>query len=314
MRKRIRFIVLHHDSFILGPLFVFLFGIIIGACASLSVNESENAGMVLIPAGAFIMGSGEGEGNANEHPQHRVSLDGFWLDTQEVTNTQFKEFIETTGYVTDAQRRGKGWIWQDGWKEMPGADWLHPKGPSSGIEHIMNHPVVRVSWNDANAYCRWAGKRLPTEAEWEYACRAGTTGRYSFGEYITHAQANFSSTGDANQWDGTAPVGSFPPNAWGLHDMHGNVWEWCQDYYDERYYYHSPEHNPVNEAKSMWRVMRGGAWDYCALGMRSAYRGADFPFSASDARGFRCARTVDAAQHPATDTETPADNIEGAVK
>jgi sulfatase modifying factor 1 len=245
--------------------------------------------MVLIPAGTFAMGSPTEDGNANEHPQHRVSLESFQIDAHEVTNKQFRKFVEMTDHVTDAEKRGRGWVWvENDWKEVEGADWRHPKGPSSGIEEIMNHPVVQVSWNAADAYCRWAGKRLPTEAEWEYACRAGATSTYCFGDTVSHDQANYSGTGGRDKWEGTAPVGSFPPNAWELFDLHGNVWEWCLDFYDENYYERSSAANPINENQALFRVMRGGAWDYCALGMRSAHRGADFPFSSSDARGFRC--------------------------
>ncbi|RJP66337.1 MAG: formylglycine-generating enzyme family protein [Candidatus Abyssobacteria bacterium SURF_17] len=257
------------------------------------VHVSPDEGMVYIPAGTFLMGSPDGQGEDNERPQHKVSVSGFWMDTCEVINRGFKEFVDATGYVTDAEKRGKGWIWDDEWKEMPGADWRHPKGPSTSIEALMDHPVVQVSWNDANAYCNWAGKRLPTEAEWEYACRCGTETHYSTGDTITHDDANYFGTGGIDPWEGTSPVGSFPANPCGLHDIHGNVWEWCQDYYDDTFYAKSVELNPVNEVSALYRIMRGGAWDYCPLGMRSAYRGADFPFSASDARGFRCVRPAD---------------------
>lgn len=253
-------------------------------------EESTRKDMVLVPRTTFRMGSSENEGNASEHPSHPVTLDAYWIDACEVTNSKFAQFVEATGYVTDAERKGKGWVWDDDWKEMAGADWRHPKGPGSTIEDIMNHPVVQVSWNDAVAYCEWAGKRLPTEAEWECACRAGTESAYAFGSSIAHDQANYSGTGGLDRWEGTSPVASFQPNNYGVFDMHGNVWEWCLDTYDEDFYKRSPTHNPVNEDAGKYRVMRGGAWDYCPLGMRSAYRGADLPTSASDARGFRCVK------------------------
>ena len=252
----------------------------------------DEGAMVLFPATEFYMGSPKGEERDNEYPRHKVSLDSFRIDVREVTNARFAEFVDATGYVTDAEKQGKGWIWDDGWREQPGANWRHPNGPSSGIEHIMDHPVVQVSWNDASAYCLWAEKRLPTEAEWECSCRAGTTTQYSTGNAITHNHANYSGTGGLDRWDGTSPAGSFPPNARGLYDMHGNVWEWCRDYYEENYYEHAPEHNPVNRNEGPYRVMRGGAWDYCAVGMRSAHRGGDVPNNAGDARGFRCVRAA----------------------
>lgn len=274
--------------------FITLFSAI--SCQSVMVGTRERLSpdekMVYIPPGTFLMGSPIGQGKDNEHPQHKVSVSGFWMDACEVTNRRFKQFVDATGYVTDAEKRGKGWIWDEEWKEMAGADWRHPKGPSSTIKEIMNHPVVQVSWNDANAYCNWVGKRLPTEAEWEYACRCGTETRYSTGDTITHDDANYFGAEGLDRWDGASPVASFPANPCGIHDMHGNVWEWCQDYFDDTFYSKSAEQNPINEASAPYRVMRGGAWDYCPLGMRSAYRGADLPFSASDARGFRCVRSA----------------------
>ncbi|GAB4348178.1 MAG: formylglycine-generating enzyme family protein [Candidatus Abyssubacteria bacterium] len=265
------------------------------SCQSSGVERHARAPldekMVYIPQGTFLMGSPDGKGEDNERPQHTVSVSGFWIDACEVTNRKFQEFIDATGYVTDAEKRGKGWIWDQQWKEMPGADWRHPKGPASSIETLMDHPVVQVSWNDALAYCDWAGKRLPTEAEWEYACRCGTKTAYSTGDAITHDAANYFGAGGLDRWEGTSPVASFPANPWGIYDMHGNVWEWCQDYYDETFYSGSPEENPINDASAPYRVMRGGAWDYCPLGMRCAHRGADLPFSASDARGFRCVKS-----------------------
>jgi formylglycine-generating enzyme required for sulfatase activity len=252
--------------------------------------------MVFIPVQTFLMGSAQEQGEDPERPRHRVSLDAFWADAREVTNTDFKQFIDATGYVTDAEKNGKGWVWRDGWDEIEGADWRHPNGPTTDIKTRMDHPVVQVSWNDARAYCIWAGKRLPTEAEWECACRAGTLTQYSTGDTISHDQANYFGTGGRDRWDGTAPVGSFAPNAFDLFDMHGNVWEWCGDCYDVEYYEQSPERNPVNTNDCKLRVMRGGAWDYCPLGMRSAYRAGDFPYSASDSRGFRCVKSAN-TQH-----------------
>jgi formylglycine-generating enzyme required for sulfatase activity len=251
--------------------------------------------MVVVPSCGFIMGSTddrEDGTNNNERPKHFVFLDSFMIDAREVTNGEFAEFVEATGYVTDAEKQGKGWIWDEGWREQQGANWRHPKGPSSDIENIMDHPVVQVSWNDAHAYCNWRQKRLPTEAEWECSCRAGTSTRYSVGDTIDHGDANYFGTGEIDRWEGTSPVGSFPPNPWGLYDMHGNVWEWCRDFYDEDYYKSTLQHNPMNQTKSPYRVMRGGAWDYCPTGMRSAKRGGDLPTSAGDARGFRCAVSV----------------------
>jgi formylglycine-generating enzyme required for sulfatase activity len=261
--------------------------------SDLSEEGMKSGGaMVFVPAGTFMMGSDGGKGKENERPQHAVSLDAFWIDPYEVTNAQFEEFVVATGYLTDAEEDGKGWVWQDGWDEVEGANWRHPNGPATGIKGRMNHPVVQVSWSDACEYCKWRDKRLPTEAEWEYSCRAGTETSYFTGDTITHDNANYFGTGGCDRWDGTSPVGSFKANKFGLFDMHGNVWEWCRDCYDEKFYGESPGHNPLNEANCLYRVTRGGAWDYCPSGMRSAHRSGDVPYSASDARGFRCVKPV----------------------
>ncbi|RJP23834.1 MAG: formylglycine-generating enzyme family protein [Candidatus Abyssobacteria bacterium SURF_5] len=287
------------------PLVVLMLVILVSttSCSSIASKQEPiqlDEKMVYIPPGTFLMGSPDAQGEKNERPQHEVSVSGFWMDACELTNRRFKEFIDATGYVTDAEKRGKAWIWDEQWKEMAGADWRHPKGPSSSIETIMDHPVVQVSWNDATAYCNWAAKRLPTEAEWEYACRCGTLTAYSAGNTISHDHANYFGSEELDIWDGTSPAASFPPNPFGIYDMHGNVWEWCLDYYDDAFYSRSPGLNPLNEASAPYRVMRGGAWDYCPLGMRSAYRGADFPFSASDARGFRCVKPIDSPEWQST--------------
>jgi formylglycine-generating enzyme len=222
--------------------------------------------MVWIPGGAFAMGSEDG--NPDERPVRQVTIDGFWMDRTEVTNEQFAEFVEATGYVTLAERKpdpkdfpgvppenlvagsvvfsppahpvplNNHFAW---WEYLPGANWRHPEGPGSTIEGRENHPVVHVAWLDAVAYAEWAGKRLPTEAEWEYAARGGLDRQ----PYIWGSEKHPSGEWQANIWQGrfpnentaadgftgTAPVASFPPNGFGLHDMAGNVWEWCADWY-----------------------------------------------------------------------------------
>ena len=230
---------------------------------------------------------------ADEFPQHPVELDGFWLGTAEVTNRQFAEFVAMTGYQTFAEkvptreelaRSGgdinlfkdehlvagslcfnpdfdrstldttcDGWEYQV-WKFVPGANWRHPSGPASSIDHQLDHPVVHVSWEDAVAYCDWAGKRLPTEAEFEYAARnGGQSELYPWGndltpggEYLCNfSQGNFPIENKLlDGFEGTSPVRSFAPNSLGLYDISGNLWEWCQDYYDYDYYSASPSRNP----------------------------------------------------------------------
>jgi formylglycine-generating enzyme required for sulfatase activity len=191
----------------------------------------DSAPMVLIPAGEFEMGSNEGKNN--EKLVHTVYLDAFYMDQYEVTNAQYKKFMDATGY----------------------------KAPTSEY-NAPNQPVVGVSWYDANEYCKWAGKRLPTEAEWEKAARGGLVGKkYPWGDTLTHDDANYSGTGGKDKWENISPVGSFAPNGYGLYDMAGNVLEWCADWYDNNYYANSPKSNPKGPGSGEWRVLRGGSWD-----------------------------------------------------
>jgi formylglycine-generating enzyme required for sulfatase activity len=229
--------------------------------------------MVFVPAGEFIMGSAAGEGLDNEHPQRRVTLDAFYIGKYEVTNAQFSQFVDATGYTTDAETAGWGWAWTgEDWEEVEGADWRHPQGPDSGIEDKMDHPVVQVSWNDADAYCQWAGVRLPTEAEWEKAAR-GTDGReYPWGNSVADgSKLNYCDVNCEQAWkdssvdDGyadTAPVGNYEAgkSPYGAYDMAGNVWEWVADWYDADYYSRAPDSNPPGPDSGDRRVLRGGSW------------------------------------------------------
>jgi formylglycine-generating enzyme required for sulfatase activity len=193
----------------------------------------DGAPMALIPAGEFQMGSNERD---NEKPVHTVYLDAFYIDKYEVTNAQYRKFMDATEYKAPA-------CWDDSKFNAPG------------------HPVVSVSWDDAVAYAKWAGKRLPTEAQWEKAARGGLVGKkYPWGDELTHDYANYSGTGGRDKWEYTSPVGSFPPNGYGLYDMAGNVWEWCADWYDKDYYKNSPKQNPKGPDSGNIRVLRGGSW------------------------------------------------------
>ena len=230
-------------------------------------------GMVFVDAGEFIMGSPEGEGLDNEHPQRTVHLDAFYIGKYEVTNRQFSQFVDATGYTTDAEAAEWGWAWTgEDWEEVEGADWRHPQGPGSSIEGKMDHPVVQVSWNDANAYCQWAGVRLPTEAEWEKAAR-GTDGReYPWGNSAPDgSKLNYCDVNCEQAWkdssvdDGyteTAPVGRYEAgkSPYGAYDIAGNVWEWVADWYDADYYSKAPERNPQGPDSGEKRVLRGGSW------------------------------------------------------
>jgi sulfatase modifying factor 1 len=300
-------------------------------------DASRTNGMIWIRGGTFLMGSEAGQ--ADEQPVHRVTLDGFWLDQFEVTNEKFEQFIRATGYVTVAERKpdpkdfpgappenlvpgsvvftpppgdvplDNHFIW---WKYVPGANWRHPEGPGSDLKGREKHPVVHVAWFDAMAYAKWAGKRLPTEAEWEYASRGGQEQQpYMWGtEQVPDGKWR------ANIWQGrfpnentladnyriTAPVGSYAPNGYSLYDMAGNVWEWCSDWYLPDYYERSPPRNPAgpdtsfdpNEPGVPKRVQRGGSYlcsDLYCKGYRPSARMKTSPDTGLAHSGFRCARS-----------------------
>lgn len=246
--------------------------------------------MVLIPHGEYVVG----DPDEHDAPLRRVRVERFLMDRHEVTNRQFAAFLAATGHVTEAERESGAWVYRGGeadWKWVRGADWRHPLGAGSSIADAMDHPVVAVTWNDAAAYAAWAGKRLPSEVEWEVAARAS---------HSTNARStsNPASDGSANVWQGswprknemvdgffyTAPVGSFGPNALGLYDTIGNVWEWTADWY--RY--------PTRSEPPTLRVAKGGSWfcssNYCAA-FRPGFRGKSPPTHAFNNVGFRCART-----------------------
>lgn len=301
-------------------------------------------GMVWIPGGAFTMGSDLPDALPEEGPAHRVRVDGFYLDVHEVTNAQYNEFVEATGYVTVAERdvdwevlrrslpagtpkpsaeqlKAGSVVFRQptgeqpgGWDWVIGAQWRHPEGPGSSLEGRMDHPVVHVAWEDAMAFAEWAGKRLPTEAEWERAARAGREGApYVWGDAPVSDgapraniwQGSFPDRNDAaDGFSGTAPARSFDPNGWGLHDMAGNVWEWCSDFYRADAYAERASlgviENPAGPETSWWpgreletmRSMRGGSFlchqTYCTRYRVSARTGQAVDTGASNI-GFRCA-------------------------
>jgi formylglycine-generating enzyme required for sulfatase activity len=272
--------------------------------------------LVLIPAGEFLMGSPGWDKDANddEKPQHMVRITRpFYLGATEVTVGQFRRFVEKTGYRTEAETDGKGGY---GWNEAKGTFEQDPKFTwrTPGFAQTDEHAVVNVSWNDAIAFCEklsvldglkpfdhvrfrgpWDGEgyRLPTEAEWEYACRAGSTTRYSFGD-------DAASLG-AYAWYGRNsntihPAGQKRPNAWGLYDMHGNIWEWCWDGYEADYYKKSPSPvaDPFCSSQAAGRVFRGGSRSDDPSLCRSALRDRHAPGNRDDYLGFRVARVQSA--------------------
>jgi formylglycine-generating enzyme required for sulfatase activity len=211
---------------------------------------------VSLSGGTFLMGT-DSASEKDQQPAHQVTLKPFRIDVHEVTNRQFQEFAEQTGYETTAEKNGWSYVFDDerkAWVRMTGIDWKTPQEANAAAVSLSALPVVHVSWDDATAYCRWAKKRLPTEAEWEYAAKGGLgNAAYPWGKERLIGekyQANFwqgwfpkENTG-ADGYLFLAPVGSFPPNRFGLYDMGGNVWEWCADGYSETYYLRSPLENP----------------------------------------------------------------------
>ena len=287
------------------------------------VRAADGMVMVYVPAGEFMMGTGGLEwirrpesprdrqriglgayGFEDERPQHIVYLDAFWMDRTEVTVSMFRAFVQATGYETTAERQGWGKPWTAGpmeaeWPKVSGADWQHPRGPDSWAED--DHPVTQVSWEDAAAYCAWAGGSLPTEAQWAKACR-GTDGRmWPWGD--TFDAKRLSSCGaqcPVERWkddrfdDGyafTAPVGSFPEGAspYGALDMAGNLWEWVADWYSEDYYRQSPYENPSGPDSGTVRAMRGGAWYDTDVWATCTVRHQNPATDLYDDLGFRCA-------------------------
>ena len=233
--------------------------------------------MVLIPAGEFQMGSDIGD--RDEKPVHTVYLDAFYIDRYEVTLGEYKRFVAATNH-------------------SPLPESVARTSPTD------RHPVVEVSWHDAMAYAKWAGKRLPTEAEWEKAARGGLIGRnYPWGDTIDTEKANYDKNTKAGTHETrTTPVGTYQANAYGVHDMAGNVAEWCVDVYDRKFYTTAETHNPRNgngqagigdgAANKMRRVVRGGSWSFNAKSVRVANRMAENPGLLSSDIGFRCVRDV----------------------
>ncbi|MGN6193762.1 MAG: formylglycine-generating enzyme family protein [Ginsengibacter sp.] len=322
----------------------------VSANSSLKFNgDTSVKGMVFIKGGTFMMGGDNSQASEDEFPKHKVEVSSFWMDETEVTNAQFAKFVKATHYITTAEKK-PDWEqmkqtlppgtpkppdsllvaaslvfhptsgpvdlndYSQWWSWVKGADWKHPEGPNSNIKGKENYPVVQVSWYDAMAYCQWAGKRLPTEAEWEFAARGGLENQiYPWGnEPINSGKPKANSWGGHfpyynDQKDGfitSAPVKSFAPNGYGLYDMAGNVWEWCSDWYDVNYYKTfgtTVAVNPAGPEKSFdpgepytpKRSLRGGSFlcndSYCS-GYRVARRMKSSPDTGLEHTGFRCVR------------------------
>jgi formylglycine-generating enzyme required for sulfatase activity len=278
--------------------------------------------MVLLDGGPFLMGTDAGDGfpSDGEGPIREVTLSPFWIDPRPITNERFARFIDATGFVTVAEQEGWSFVFQgllpedfedtsgvvgaEWWRQVFGATWRHPEGPHSHVDDRGDHPVVHVSWSDAQAYCAWAGLRLPTEAEWEFAARGGLEqARYAWGDDLTPDagwmcniwQGTFPSENTLDDgFLGTAPVGSFPPNAFGMCDMAGNTWDWVNDWFGPTFG-QAPQRDPLGPSTGDAKVIRGGSYlchdSYCNR-YRVAARTSNEPASSTGNMGFRCARDV----------------------
>ena len=257
-----------------------------------------DADLVAVPGGGFVMGDAQGE--PDEAPR-RASVGAFRMMRHEVTNRDYAAFVAATGHLSDPERRGFGYVWTGRWRRLAGADWRRPAGPNGGVSAAPDHPVVQVSARDAAAFCAWAGLRLPSETEWEFAARGETGRRYPWGAAPPQGSTQGSTQGSAKGRDGrranfgtveccapdatdgyvgTAPVGRYPAGAspFGLLDMAGNVWEWTASRFPGR-----PE----------WVVLRGGGWGNNPYCLRTSYRHGNPPDIGLDMVGFRCAADTD---------------------
>jgi formylglycine-generating enzyme required for sulfatase activity len=271
-----------------------------------AAGKGSTAGMVEL-GGGFLMGTADADGfpQDREGPVREVEVEPFWIDPLAVTNSRFAEFVEATGHLTEAEREGWSFVFggllpddfpatraiadATWWRQVMGADWRHPEGPQSGIDERLEHPVVHVSWNDAAAFCAWAGMRLPSEQEWEYAARGGLEQRrFPWGDELEPGgihrmnvwQGSFPGRNTLDDgWLGTCPVDEYEPNGFGLMNTSGNVWEWCAGLF-----------SPVDPDE---KAIRGGSYlchaSYCNR-YRVAARSHNTAASSTGNTGFRCAR------------------------
>ncbi|MFF3596953.1 formylglycine-generating enzyme family protein [Kitasatospora indigofera] len=276
-------------------------------------------GLLDLPGGRFLMGTDDPAGFPadGEGPVREVEVGAFRIAPATVTNAEFASFVKETGHTTDAERFGFSFVFggflseqlrsasstvagTPWWHAVEGADWRHPEGPGSGFAARQNHPVVHVSWNDAQAYCAWSGTRLPTEAEWEYAARGGLAQRrYPWGDELAPGGREMLNiwqgvfpTSNTGRHRGTAPVRSYRPNAFGLYNTVGNVWEWCADLFSPDFHRTGPRTDPAGPPTGTARVMRGGSHmchnSYCNR-YRVAARSSNTPDSSIGNIGFRVA-------------------------
>lgn len=281
------------------------------------------ANMILIPEGNFLMGNESDLGfpQDGEGPVRKVELDPFYIDESAVTNAEFFHFVNTTGYKTEAETYGWSFVFHSlvpdhlidlslqspvgtpWWKKVDGAYWQNPQGPGTDIDNVMDHPVVHISWNDASEYCSWTGKRLPTEAEWEYAARGKLTqNTYPWGNELTPNNVHMcniwqgefpSKNSQEDGYTGTAPAKAFYPNAYGIYNMVGNVWEWQSDWFDTTFPTEPILVNPIGPTEGNLKTIKGGSYlcheSYCNR-YRVAARSSNTPDSSTGNLGFRCVK------------------------
>jgi len=283
----------------------------------MSTDARHGVEQVRVPGQTFEMGDAQGAGRPadGELPVHPVEVAEFAIDSTSVTNADFARFVDDTGYRTEAENFGFSAVFHMAlradesdvvgsppatpwWLGVRGADWRHPGGGKSSLDGLEDHPVVHVSWNDALAYCQWAGRALPTEAQWECASRGGLHGaRYPWGDDLGEQwrcniwQGTFPTANtEADGWLTTAPVRSYAPNGYGLWQTVGNVWEWCADWWDARYYADSPARDPRGPDRGEVKVLRGGSYlchdSYCNR-YRNSARSSNTPDSSMGNAGFR---------------------------
>ncbi|MDA0204314.1 MAG: formylglycine-generating enzyme family protein [Acidobacteria bacterium] len=286
----------------------------------------ETAGMLRLDGGKFLMGTDHDKGFPadGEGPVRQIRIDPFWIDAHPVTTEEFARFVKATGYQTDSERFGWSFVFQghlagerykqlvedtvlaaQWWCKVPGSDWAHPEGPDSSIEGLENYPVTHVSWDDAAAYADWAGKRIATEAEFEYAQRGGTEQQLFWwgddlepdGKHLCNVfQGRFPDQDTAaDGYSGVAPVDAFPANPYGMLSSIGNVWEWTADWFSADYHVDANPFNPVGPTSGTRRVMKGGSYlcheSYCNR-YRLGARTGNTPDSAAGNIGFRCVRDI----------------------
>lgn len=297
---------------------------------SIQVSPIDGMTMRFVPSGEFLMGSSNQNAPVETRPQNTVFLDDYWIDQTEVTNAMFSVFVGNTGIQTMAEKMDASFDInvRSGNSYISGMNWQHPQGSTSDLSDLEDHPVVHVTWWDAQAYCKWAGRRLPTEAEWEKAAR-GTDGRsYPWGESLPAGNlANIADINSNTKWadksinDGfeyTAPVSSYPDgeSPYGVLDMAGNVMEWVQDWYDSTYYSQNISNNPQGPSSGEEKTFRGGSWSDGGELSRSENRLKFHPSASFNVIGFRCAASVQELSSIATTTpvSTSAEDRENANK